>query len=72
VTVSYSSVQLDLTTLNTVSPDPADANDDYSTSASHPYAEDIWCLSDEAGVTTDWAASFTMYGTPGAANVDCP
>ena len=71
-TVSYASVQLDLDTLNAVSPDPADANDDYSTSTSAPFAEDTWCLSDDAGVTNDWAASYTMYGTPGTANVVCP
>ena len=72
VTTSYASVQLDLDTLNAASPDPADQNDDYSTDTSAPYAEDIWCLAGEAGVTTDWSYAFTMYGTPGAANVACP
>jgi large repetitive protein len=72
VAVSYASVQLDLGTINTVSPDPADANDDYSTDTSAPYAEDIWCLSDDAGVTNDWSFAYSMYGTPGTANVACP
>ena len=72
VATSYSSVQLDLDTINATSPDPADTNDDYSTSTTAPFSQDIWCLSDDAGVTTDWAASFSMYGTPGAINVVCP
>jgi hypothetical protein len=72
VTSSFASVQLALSVLLATSPDPADANDDYSTSSSAPFDEDIWCLSSDAGVTYDWAAAYTMYGTPGADNGACP
>ena len=72
VTAQLTSIQLDLDTINAVSPDPADTNDDYSTSASNPYLDDIWCTAEDAGVSTDWATLYTFVGSPGAANVVCP
>lgn len=72
INAQLTSIQLDLDTINAVTPDPADTNDDYSTSVTNPYLDDIWCTSEDAGVTNDWASTFTIVGSPGAANVVCP
>ncbi|MSQ02055.1 MAG: lamin tail domain-containing protein [Myxococcales bacterium] len=72
VTSQLTSIQLDLDTITAVTPDPADANDDYSTSTSNPYLDDVWCTSEDALVSNDWASLYTIVGTPGAVNVDCP
>ena len=66
------SIQLDDATMFATSPDPADANDDYTTVTSAPYVDDIWCTAEDAGITNIWSASFFIVGTPGAANVACP
>ncbi len=69
-TSSSSSVQLDDIVLTGGL--AADENDDYSSDTASPYAADIWCLSTDAGVTSDYSASSTEYGTPGSVNEPCP